>query len=78
MSNHAPHFHDHNHHHDHDHGHSHAPDVTRRNARRVLAAMLLTAGFMIAEIVGGILSGSLALIADAGHMATDAAALGLA
>ena len=76
MSNHAHHVHDDNHHHDHEH--SHAPDVTRSNARRVLTAMLLTAGFMIAEIVGGILSGSLALIADAGHMATDAAALGLA
>ena len=33
---------------------------------------------MVAEVVGGILSGSLALIADAGHMLTDAAAIGLA
>ncbi|CAJ1412114.1 unnamed protein product [Effrenium voratum] len=40
--------------------------------------MFLTAGFMVAEVIGGILSGSLALIADAGHMATDAAALFLA
>jgi cobalt-zinc-cadmium efflux system protein len=40
--------------------------------------MLLTGGFMVAEIVGGLLSGSLALIADAGHMATDAASLLLA
>lgn len=68
--------------HEHDHGaghtHSHAPDVNRSNQRRVLAAMCLTAGFMVAEIIGGLLSGSLALIADAGHMATDAAALFLA
>jgi len=68
--------------HEHDHGaghtHSHAPDVNRSNQRRVLAAMCLTAGFMVAEVIGGILSGSLALIADAGHMATDAAALFLA
>lgn len=68
--------------HEHDHGaghtHSHTPDVNRSNQRRVLAAMCLTAGFMAAEVVGGILSGSLALIADAGHMATDAAALFLA
>ncbi len=64
--------------HEHDHSHSHAPDVTRGNQRRVLAAMFLTAGFMVAEVIGGILSGSLALIADAGHMATDAAALFLA
>ncbi len=68
----------HSHTHDHDHGHSHAPDVNRGNQRRVLAAMCLTAGFMVAEVIGGILSGSLALIADAGHMATDSAALFLA
>jgi cobalt-zinc-cadmium efflux system protein len=37
----------------------------------------LTAGFMIAELVGGLLANSLALIADAGHMASDAVALGL-
>lgn len=68
--------------HEHDHGaghtHSHAPDVNRSNQRRVLVAMFLTAGFMVAEVIGGLLSGSLALIADAGHMATDAAALFLA
>jgi cobalt-zinc-cadmium efflux system protein len=40
--------------------------------------MALTGGFMLAEVVGGILSGSLALIADAGHMLTDLGALGLA
>ncbi|MCR9241396.1 MAG: cation diffusion facilitator family transporter [Rhodobiaceae bacterium] len=72
--------HTNSHEHDHgpDHTHSHAPDVNRGNQRRVLAAMCLTAGFMVAEVVGGVLSGSLALIADAGHMATDAAALFLA
>ena len=37
--------------------------------------MLITAGFMLAEVVGGLLSGSLALLADAAHMLTDAAAL---
>ena len=40
-------------------------------------AFLLTSGFMVAELVGGYLSNSLALIADAGHMVSDAAALGL-
>ncbi len=75
--------HDHHHRHGHDehdhaHGHSHAPAVTGGNEKRVLGAMLLTAGFMLVEIIGGVLSGSLALIADAGHMATDAAALALA
>lgn len=69
---HDGHHHDHGHDHDHDHGHAHAG-----NERRVFWALLLTAGFMVAEVVGGIVSGSLALLADAGHMLTDAAALGL-
>lgn len=68
----------HDHHHDHDHGHSHAPEVSRQNEKVVLAGFLLTAGFMFAEVAGGLLSGSLALLADAGHMLTDAAALALA
>jgi cobalt-zinc-cadmium efflux system protein len=59
-------------HHGHDHGHEH------RNARAVGSAALLTGGFMVVEVVGGLLAGSLALIADAGHMATDFAALSLA
>lgn len=46
--------------------------------RRLVWAMALTGGFMLAEVVGGLLSGSLALIADAGHMMTDLGALGLA
>lgn len=64
--------------HTHSHDHSHAPPVSRDNERRIFIAMLLTGGFMVAEIIGGLLSGSLALIADAGHMATDTAALALA
>jgi len=46
--------------------------------RRVLIALVLTGVFMVVEVVGGILSGSLALLADAGHMLTDTVALGLA
>ena len=65
--------------HSHGHaGHNHAPAVSAGNERVVLIGFLLTAGFMIAEVVAGLLSGSLALIADAGHMLTDAAALLLA
>lgn len=65
--------------HDHSYGgHSHAPTVSNTNEKVVLAGLLLTAGFMVVEIIGGTMSGSLALIADAGHMLTDAAALGLA
>lgn len=52
--------------------------MSRDNERRVFLAMLLTGSFMVAEIIGGVISGSLALIADAGHMATDTAALALA
>ena len=64
-------------HHDHAthvHGHAHGT----QNQRAVGIAALLTGGFMIAEVVGGVVSGSLALLADAGHMLTDFAALVLA
>jgi cobalt-zinc-cadmium efflux system protein len=46
--------------------------------RRVMVALVLTGTFMIVEVIGGILSGSLALLADAGHMLTDTMALALA
>lgn len=48
------------------------------SGRRLLLALILIASFALFEVAGGILSGSLALLADAGHMVTDAAALGLA
>jgi len=54
--------------------HSHIKD----NMRRVVIALLLTGSFMVVEVIGGILSGSLALLADAGHMLTDTMALALA
>lgn len=57
-------------------GHSHAQDAG--NIRRVQVALALTGTFMVVEVVGGILSGSLALLADAGHMLTDSMALALA
>ncbi|HMA14190.1 MAG: cation diffusion facilitator family transporter [Bacteroidota bacterium] len=44
----------------------------------MLIAFALTAGFMLVEVVGGLISGSLALLADAAHMLTDAGALALA
>ena len=47
-------------------------------SRRLGWALAITATFMVVEVVGGIVSGSLALLADAAHMLTDAAALGLA
>lgn len=74
MSQHATHSHGHD---DHGHDHDHIPKVTPDNERRVLLAFFITFGFMLVEVVGGYLSGSLALLADAGHMLTDAAALAL-
>jgi len=55
---------------------SHAHDNS--NMRRVTIALVLTGVFMVVEVIGGILSGSLALLADAGHMLTDTMALALA
>lgn len=58
----------------HDHGvHGTRPSVTRA----LQIALGLTIALMIAEVVGGLLSNSLALLADAGHMLTDAGALAL-
>ena len=48
------------------------------NVRRVQIALALTATFMVVEVVGGVISGSLALLADAGHMLTDTMSLALA
>jgi cobalt-zinc-cadmium efflux system protein len=45
---------------------------------RLLAAFLVLAGFMVVEVVGGIVSGSLALLSDAGHMLTDVVGIGMA
>ncbi len=53
-------------------------DHATGNMRRVLIALVLTGAFMIVEVIGGVISGSLALLADAGHMLTDTMALALA
>jgi cobalt-zinc-cadmium efflux system protein len=68
----------HHHHHGHGHGHAHVHGAGADNEKRVLWAFVLTAGFMGAEVAGGLISGSLALLADAAHMLTDAASLALA
>ncbi|WP_312972150.1 CDF family zinc transporter ZitB [Atlantibacter sp.] len=60
----------------HSHSHSHSPaSDSNGNSKRLLAAFVVTATFMLLEVIGGLISGSLALLADAGHMFTDAAAL---
>lgn len=71
--------HHHSHNHGHNQGHNHScPAHGAKNRRRVGIAALLTGLFMIAEVAGGLISGSLALLADAGHMLTDFAALAMA
>jgi cobalt-zinc-cadmium efflux system protein len=68
----------HHHHHGHSHGHGHDHHHgDGSNARRLAVVLVLTALYMVAEAVGGWLSHSLALLADAGHMLSDVAALGL-
>jgi len=81
------HSHAHSHHdgdrhgHAHEHGahdHAHAGAGMSGRERKLLVAFVLTALMMVAEAVGGLWSGSLALLADAGHMLVDALALLLA
>ncbi|MCZ8130724.1 MAG: cation diffusion facilitator family transporter [Steroidobacteraceae bacterium] len=72
------HGHGHGHHQPHDQGHSHRHDHGAAGAARLGAAFWLIAGFMVVEGIGGWISGSLALLADAGHMLVDTLALGLA
>ena len=66
------------HHHGHSHGHGHSHSLGEGNRNRVGIAAVLTGFFMVAEVAGGLISGSLALLADAGHMLTDFAALMMA
>ena len=62
-----------------DHDHSHGPAIEdSTDKKRAIIAAGLTLLFMAIEVVGGIVSGSLALLADAGHMTIDAAALAFA
>ena len=58
------------------HGHSHTP--AGKNKKRLAIVLALTTAYLLAEVVGGLLTHSLALLADAGHMLTDVAGLALA
>ena len=71
--------HDHGDHEGHGHGHhDHAHDFRSASRKNLIIALTLISTYMLAEVVGGVLSGSLALIADAGHMLTDALAIAMA
>ena len=85
---HAPRGHQHEHHihgaHDHDHaGHDHAhaghahSHAAGADEWRIACACLIIVAFLALQVVGGVISGSLALLADAGHMVSDAVALGM-
>ena len=63
--------------HDHRYDHTGGARTTGDGEQRVFWALLITGRFMVAAVAGGIVSGSLALLADAGHMLTDTAALAL-
>lgn len=57
--------------------HNHHPKSLKQPSKRLLVVLLMTASYLVLEVVGGLLSNSLALLADAGHMLTDVAALGI-
>ena len=72
------HAHDHLHAHDHPRERPHGQVASGATLRALKAGLSLTAGFAIVEAIGGWIAGSLALISDAGHMATDAASFTVA
>jgi cobalt-zinc-cadmium efflux system protein len=78
----AAHNHDHSHHHGHGHSHAHSASHTHgaphRNETRLFWTALLTGSFMVVEAAGGLIAGSLALLADAGHMLMDFIGLAMA
>ncbi|HEY5032047.1 MAG TPA: cation diffusion facilitator family transporter [Actinomycetes bacterium] len=59
------------------HGHDHVSAASSHRGRLV-AVLAITVAVLVAEVVGGLLSGSLALLADAGHLLTDAVGIGIA
>ena len=70
--------HDHGHSHGHAHAHGHHDHAAGASERAVAIAAVLIGSFMLVEVAGGLISGSLALLADAGHMLTDFASLAMA
>ncbi|MCM2323918.1 MAG: cation diffusion facilitator family transporter [Oligoflexia bacterium] len=70
------HEHEHEHDHDNDHGHGHGHSHAHGKApRAIVRAMVVTLIFMGIEVAGGLISNSLALLSDAGHMLTDVGAM---
>src|ERR671913_1052431 len=60
------------------HGHDHTASEGDGTRHALAVVLVLTASFMVVEVVGGLLTGSLALLADAGHLLSDNFSLGIA
>jgi cobalt-zinc-cadmium efflux system protein len=58
--------------------HSHEVTATGEHRKRLVVVLVITCAVLIAEVIGGLIAGSLALLADAGHMLTDSTGLLLA
>ena len=61
----------------HNHSHSHIGDLTKQTTKRLTLSLILTAAFVVIEVIAGIFGNSLALLTDAAHNFTDVIALGL-
>jgi len=59
-------------------GHAHNHSAAGKNKKRLAIVLALTSAYLVAEVIGGLLTHSLALLADAGHMLTDVAGLAFA
>ncbi|MDN4067393.1 cation diffusion facilitator family transporter [Paenibacillus vini] len=75
--NHGHHNHSHGHSHSHAHGHHHGDHHSARsgNKKGILIALLITASIAVLEFFGGLITNSLALLSDSGHMLSDASSL---
>ncbi|MEQ2525987.1 cation transporter [Robertmurraya yapensis] len=71
---HHHHGHDHGHHHHHHHHHDHSREG---NKKGLMIALVITAGIMLLEFIGGLVTNSLALLSDSGHMLSDTSSLAL-
>lgn len=69
--------HGHAHGHSHGHHHGHGATAGARNRKRLQLTLVLVSCYMVAEVIGGLYTNSLALLADAGHMLSDVGALSL-
>lgn len=75
---HSDHNHEHGHNHVHDHGHSHSHGISAGTSEgRLLLSLVLNLTITLAEVVGGIMSNSLALLSDAVHNLSDTSSLGI-